>query len=79
MPNQFRGSAYASGNTLSTYSGKTRLQVDPFDILITAHEMPVLAGLALVTRLRQTPFSSGMIMFSGGLSTKDHAAVLEGV
>ncbi len=45
-----------------------------FDLLITDHQMPRLNGLALVTRLRGTPFRGKIVVHSSALSPSDITA-----
>ena len=41
------------------------LAAEPFDLVITDHEMPQLRGLDLVRRLRESQFTRPIIMISG--------------
>lgn len=47
---------------------------DAFDLLITDHQMPRLTGLGLVSKLRDTVFSSPILVFSSMLTAAEVAA-----
>lgn len=53
-----------------------RLTAEPeaFDLLITDHQMPRLTGLGLVSKLRDTVFSSPILVFSSMLTAAEVAA-----
>jgi DNA-binding response OmpR family regulator len=49
----------------------TELQREPYDLLITDHEMPQLAGLGLIERIRNAGMNLPVILASGSLTEED--------
>lgn len=45
-----------------------------FDVLVTDNQMPVLSGLGLVSKLRDTEFSGAIVVHSSHLSDSEAAA-----
>jgi CheY-like chemotaxis protein len=58
------------------YKALAQIAADPasFDALITDHQMPTMPGLALISKLRDTPFSGTIIVHSSALTDAEKAA-----
>jgi two-component system OmpR family response regulator len=66
-----RGAGYVAHCAEDGEAGWEALRADPFDALITDHEMPRLTGLDLIRRVRAAPLGIPVILMSGRLPWDD--------
>lgn len=53
-----------------------KMEANPtaYDVLLTDHDMPIMGGLALVTRVRASGHSVGLVVHSSPLALRDRQA-----